>query len=151
MQFRLEKRRPQPRKPKPLPDHPKPLSAAPAPVFETSSRETDEGYGAVVAVLNPKLRVVAGSCGLQWIVQKRKNPLTWSSFAFCANQGRATLASSERRPRLRSRGMGRHRGASVIIFRGLSTTPARMRRKLEGQPKQNGRPHHPDLNDAMPF
>ncbi len=86
MQFRLEKRRVQPRKPKPLPDHPKPLSAAPAPVFETSSRETDEGYGAVVAVLNPKLRVVAGSCGLQWIVQKRKNPLTWTSFTYCGTK-----------------------------------------------------------------
>jgi hypothetical protein len=48
-----------------------------------SNRETDETYGAIVAVINPELRIVTGSCGLQWIVQRRRNPLTWTSFAFC--------------------------------------------------------------------
>ena len=78
--------RPQPRKPGPLPRHVETPFAAPTPFFQASSRETDETYGGVVAVLNDKLRVVVGSCGLQWVVQKRKNPLAWGSFAFCATK-----------------------------------------------------------------
>ena len=76
----------QPRKTEPLPSPPETAFAAPTPVFLASIRETDETYRGVVAVLNDKLRVVAGSCGLQWVIQKRKNPLAWSSFAFCATK-----------------------------------------------------------------
>ena len=53
------------------------------PFFPASNRETDETYGGVVAALNSKLRVVSGSCGLQWIVQKRKNPLAWGHYLRC--------------------------------------------------------------------
>jgi hypothetical protein len=51
-----------------------------------SNRETDESYRGVVAVLNGKLRVIRGSCDLQWVIQKRKNPLMWISFAYCATR-----------------------------------------------------------------
>jgi hypothetical protein len=63
-----------------------PDSAAPTPVFFGSNRETDETYRGVVAVLNAKLRVVAGSCGLQWVIQKRRNQFVWSSVAFCGTR-----------------------------------------------------------------
>jgi len=53
-----------------------------------SNRETDENYKGVVAVLNQKLRVIKGACGLQWIVQNRSTPAVWRSIAFCAtNEG----------------------------------------------------------------
>jgi hypothetical protein len=51
----------------------------------SSAREKDEEY-AVVAVLNAKLRVIAGSCDLQWIVQSRVTPRLWKSFAFCGTK-----------------------------------------------------------------
>jgi hypothetical protein len=76
-------RRVQPRKLGPLLRDPETPFAAPTPLFLASNRETDEIYGAIVAVINPELRIVTGSCGLQWIVQRRRNPLTWTSFAFC--------------------------------------------------------------------
>lgn len=77
---------PQPRKPEPLHRSAETLSAAPTPLFRASNRETDETYTGVVAVLNAKLRVIAGSCGLQWGIQKRKSPLMWISFAYCATR-----------------------------------------------------------------
>jgi hypothetical protein len=52
----------------------------------SSAREKDEAYGAVVAVLNAKLRVIAGSCELQWVVQSRITPKLWKSFAYCATR-----------------------------------------------------------------
>ena len=45
----------------------------------------DDTYGAVVAVLNAKLRVIRGNCGLQWIAQTR-GPKTWRCFSFCATR-----------------------------------------------------------------
>ena len=78
--------RPQPRKAGPLPSQLEPPFAVATPLFRASNRETDETYGAVVAVLNSALRVIRGACGLQWIVQKRKSPLTWASFAYCATK-----------------------------------------------------------------
>jgi hypothetical protein len=65
---------------------PKPPSAAPTPVFRASNREEDETYGGVVAVLNPSLRVIRGSCGVQWILQRRKNPVRWLSLAYCGSK-----------------------------------------------------------------
>ncbi len=76
----------QPRSAGPLQHSAETPSVAPTPVFLASNREADETYTGVVAVLNAKLRFIAGSCGLQWVVQKRKNPLTWISFAYCATR-----------------------------------------------------------------
>ena len=76
----------QPRKAGPLlPSAETPFAAATL-VFRASNRETDETYGGVVAGLNSGLRVIRGSCGLQWVAQRRKNPLIWASFAFCATK-----------------------------------------------------------------
>jgi hypothetical protein len=75
----------------------------------SSAREKDEGYGAVVAVLSGKLRVIAGSCGLQWGIQSRVTPKLWKSFAYCA------LAPSSRRPRLRPGSMGHYRRSSRVF------------------------------------
>ena len=86
MQLKLEKSAVQPRKAGPLPNSAETPLEAPTPVFRASNRETDETYGGVVVVLNSGLRVVRGSCGLQWVVQRRKNPLIWASFAFCATK-----------------------------------------------------------------
>jgi hypothetical protein len=79
----------------PLPLEPEAPFAAATPVFRTSSREESETYVGVVAALNPGLRVIRGSCGLQWIVQKRKNPERWTSFAFCATKEGLLLRLSE--------------------------------------------------------
>jgi hypothetical protein len=76
----------QPRRAEPLRSSPETPFAAPSPLFQASNRETDETYGGVVAVLNSKLRVVAGSCGLQWVIQKRKNPLMWIRLAYCGTK-----------------------------------------------------------------
>jgi hypothetical protein len=86
MQQRAEQSALQPRSAEPLRRSAETPFVAPTPLFQASNRETDETYGGVVAVLNGKLRVIAGSCGLQWVIQKRKNPLIWSSFAFCGTK-----------------------------------------------------------------
>ena len=70
----------------PLPNSAETPFAAPTQLFQASNRETDETYRGVVAALNSKLRVIAGSCGLQWIVQKRRNQLTWNSCAYCGTK-----------------------------------------------------------------
>lgn len=113
----------QPRKTEPLPSPPKTALAAPTPVFLASIRETDETYRGVVAVLNDKMRVVAGSCGLQWVIQKRKNPLAWSSFAFCATKEGLLL-------RLPKNGHGCDPEAWVII---QALPEARNRKKPTGR------------------
>jgi len=51
-----------------------------------SSRETDDNYKDVVAILNQKLRVIKGACKLQWIAQNKVSPTTWKSFAYCATK-----------------------------------------------------------------
>ena len=65
-----------------------PASAALPPLkTEGSSRERDDHYVGVVAVLSPKLRLIRGSCNLQWVIQRfdrvRDGVSTWQSFAFC--------------------------------------------------------------------
>jgi hypothetical protein len=70
----------------PFHPHPEAPFAAATPVFLASNREESETYGGVVAVLNPSLRVIRGSCGLQWIVQRRKNPVRWLSLAYCGTK-----------------------------------------------------------------
>ena len=55
-----------------------------------SAREESDNYKDVVAVLNPKLRVILAKDDLQRIVQRQNNkrgglPI-WSSFAFCATK-----------------------------------------------------------------
>ncbi len=91
--------------------------AAPTPLISPHRRETGETYGAVVAILNSALRVIRGACGLQWIVQKRKSPLTWASFAYCATKEGLLLRLL--RPRLRCGILGNHPGATRL-FRNLS-------------------------------
>jgi len=48
--------------------------------------EESDHYREVVATLNPKLRVIRGKCGLQWIAQKKERPTRWTSFAYCATK-----------------------------------------------------------------
>ena len=48
--------------------------------------EESDDYTGVVAVLNSKLRVIRGKCGLQWIVQKKERPTRWTSFAYCGTK-----------------------------------------------------------------
>jgi hypothetical protein len=98
----------QPRKAGPLQRSDETPFAAPTPVFQDSNRETDETYRGVTAVLNSKLRVISGSCGLQWVIQKRKNPLTWISFAYCATKEGLLL-------RLPKKGQGCNPAAWAII------------------------------------
>ena len=61
-------------------------SPAPTPVFSGQNREESEAYPRVVAVLSPRLRVIHGKCGLQWILQVRKSSTRWESIAFCATR-----------------------------------------------------------------
>jgi hypothetical protein len=60
--------------------------ASPGVVPGGARKEKSDNYREVVAVLNPKLRVVRGSCGLQWLVQKKVSPREWKSSAFCATR-----------------------------------------------------------------
>ena len=54
----------------------------------SSVREKDDDYRDVVAMLKPKLRVIRGSCGWQWVIQQQDAQLKgvpiWTGFAFCA-------------------------------------------------------------------
>ena len=61
-------------------------SPAPTPVFSRQNREESEAYPRVVAVLNSRLRVIHGKCGLQWILQVRKSPSRFESIAFCGTK-----------------------------------------------------------------
>jgi hypothetical protein len=71
---------------RPFQPRPETPFAAPTPVFRASNREEDETYGGIVAVLNPNLRIIRGSCGIQWILQRRKNPARWLSIAYCGTK-----------------------------------------------------------------
>ncbi len=62
------------------------MNLAPTPVFSAHGGESDEAYGAVLVVLNSRLRVVHGKCGLQWILQVRKSPSRFESIAFCGTK-----------------------------------------------------------------
>ena len=61
-------------------------SPAPTPVFSGENCEESEAYARVVAVLNPRLRVIYGKCNLQSILQVRKSPSRFESIAFCATK-----------------------------------------------------------------
>ena len=61
-------------------------SADEAPLQSLSRREKDDDYGGLVAVLNPQWRVICGSCGLQWVVQRRRTARLWENVAFCATK-----------------------------------------------------------------
>jgi hypothetical protein len=59
--------------------------------FPASGRsEESDNYGEVVAVLDPKFRVIRSRCGLQWIAQrqngKRNGAAIWTSFAYCGTK-----------------------------------------------------------------
>jgi len=62
--------------------------AAPHTAAGSAQREESDNYGAIVAILNPKLRVICSRCDLQWIAQRQNNKRNgapiWSSFAYCA-------------------------------------------------------------------
>ena len=46
--------------------------------------EISDDYPGVVVMLNPRWRVIAGSCGLQWILQHRRlNREKWEGQSFC--------------------------------------------------------------------
>ena len=60
--------------------------AAPTMLPASARSEESDAYAEVVASLNPKLRVIRGKCGLQWIVQAKNRPTRWSSFAFCGTK-----------------------------------------------------------------
>ena len=62
------------------------MNLAVAPVFSAGKGESGEAYPHVVARLAPKLRVICGSCNLQWILQVRKSSTRWESFAFCGTK-----------------------------------------------------------------
>jgi len=55
-----------------------------------SRNEESDSYGAIVAVLTPKLRIIRGKCNLQWVIQRlngmRDGAPKWSGFAFCATK-----------------------------------------------------------------
>jgi len=63
-----------------------PPFAAPGVVPGSTGNEKSDDYGGVVAVLNPKLRVIRGACGLQWIAQKKVSSTGWKSFAYCGTK-----------------------------------------------------------------
>jgi hypothetical protein len=52
----------------------------------TAQNESADAYPAIVAVLDAHTRVVRGSCGIQWVVQRLKNRArgrTWDGVSFC--------------------------------------------------------------------
>ena len=48
--------------------------------------ESSEGNPRILARLNDRLRVIHGQCGLQWLLQYRKAPTKWETFAYCATR-----------------------------------------------------------------
>jgi len=79
----------------PLLSQPGAPSAAQEPLPGSVRNEKSDAYNVVVAVLNPRMRVIRVACGLQWIVQKRNSPLMWSNFAFCGTKEGLLLRLSE--------------------------------------------------------
>jgi hypothetical protein len=62
-------------------------SAAPITFFSKLPTENDDDYGAIVAVLTGKLRVIQGRCGLQWILQSSYGSKgKWKSLAYCGTK-----------------------------------------------------------------
>jgi hypothetical protein len=62
-----------------------------------SAREVDANFPGLVAVLNEHWRVVAGSCGIQWILQRRgKNDGQWRNCYFLRSRA-GVLAYAGRR------------------------------------------------------
>jgi hypothetical protein len=86
--------------------------AAPHKPDVAAAREESDTYGGIVAVLNPKLRVIRGKCNLQWIAQRqnteRNGAPVWKSFAYCGTREGLLL-------RLPKRGYGCDPDAWAII------------------------------------
>ena len=78
-------------------------SVAVAPVFSAHRGESGEAYPCVVGRLTDKLRVIHGNDGLQWILQVRKSPARWESFAYCATKAGLLLRIKEHLQHLRNR------------------------------------------------
>ena len=80
----------EPRNAGPFQPYAKTPFAAPQARRESGVREESDDYGGVVAVLNPKLRVIRSRCNLQWIAQRqngnRNGAPIWTSFAYCATR-----------------------------------------------------------------
>ena len=55
-----------------------------------SRSEESDNYGAIVAVLTPRLRIIRSRCDIQWIAQRlngmRNGAPKWSGFAFCGTK-----------------------------------------------------------------
>ena len=54
----------------------------------TGRIETADDYGRVVARLNPRWRIIVGSCGIQWILQRRnptesQHKAIWRGRSYC--------------------------------------------------------------------
>ena len=62
------------------------MNLAVAPEISARTGETDEAYGAVLATLKGKLRVIHSRDANQWILQSRKSPTRWESFAYCGTK-----------------------------------------------------------------
>ena len=71
--------------PPPLTHADKPF-AAPTMLHASARSEESDAYGQVVAILNPKLRVIRGKCVLQWVAQAKNRPTRWTSFAYCGTK-----------------------------------------------------------------
>lgn len=69
----------------PLPPELKSDSAAPISCKRRTQSEISDDCESLVALLNPKLRVIAGSCGMQWLLQSRA-PSQWRNVAYCATR-----------------------------------------------------------------
>jgi len=74
-----------PRNAEPLPELPETPFAAPISCNGRSQSETGDDCEGFIALLNSKLRVIIGSCGLQWLLQNR-SPSQWRNVAYCATK-----------------------------------------------------------------
>jgi hypothetical protein len=50
-------------------------------------READDDYPYIVAMLNDENRVIEGTCGIQWIIQRRTaGKKNWNSISYCGTK-----------------------------------------------------------------
>ena len=88
-----------------------------------SAPETAEGYPAVVAVLDAKMRVIECAAGIQWIVQRRRGD-QWHGESFCRTREALLRITGSHHPAWGGRWSGRPRNCRTRQWSPATATEA---------------------------
>lgn len=65
-----------------LPHSPEAVKSSVVTHKATMRHKSQDNYDAVVVVIDDRTRVIEGSCGVQWVLQKRNSKTTWTGVMF---------------------------------------------------------------------